>query len=268
MAEPDSKRLKTEDAPYELVYWHGLPGRGEFIRLLFVEAGVPWKDTSDKGMEASTGQVLELISPDSGPSVQGKNPPVCAVPALRHGDVLLSQTPNILQYLAPRLGLAPKEGVAVYHLNQIVLTLIDGFVTELHDTHHPISVAAYYEDQKPEAKKRSKFFIEERIPKFLGYAQRVLEAETSGEGPWLYGDSLTYADLVLFQSIDGTQFAFPKTFQKLKESGKYDGVFKLYDTIKERPAIKEYLASDRRQKYGDGIWRHYPELEEEDEKKE
>ena len=49
---------------------------------------------------------------------------------------------------------------------------------------------------------------------------------------------------------------------KAKESGKYDGVFKLYDTIKERPNIKAYLESDRRAQYGNGIWRYYPELEE------
>ncbi len=48
---------------------------------------------------------------------------------------------------------------------------------------------------------------------------------------------------------------------QLKSSGKYDGVFKLYEAVKERPNIKSYLASDRRTKYGDGIWRHYPELE-------
>lgn len=50
---------------------------------------------------------------------------------------------------------------------------------------------------------------------------------------------------------------------KLKESGKYDGVFKLHEAVKERPNIKAYLASDRRQAFGQGIYRHYPEFEEE-----
>jgi glutathione S-transferase len=39
-------------------------------------------------------------------------------------------------------------------------------------------------------------------------------------------------------------------------------VFKLYDAVKERPNIKDYLASDRRRPYSDGIYRYYPELEE------
>lgn len=48
---------------------------------------------------------------------------------------------------------------------------------------------------------------------------------------------------------------------ELKASGKYDDVFKLHEAVKERPNIKKYLESDRRAKYGDGIYRHYPELE-------
>lgn len=50
--------------------------------------------------------------------------------------------------------------------------------------------------------------------------------------------------------------------KKLQESGKYDGVFELYNAVKERPNISAYLASERRLAYGDGIWRYYPELEE------
>lgn len=38
-------------------------------------------------------------------------------------------------------------------------------------------------------------------------------------------------------------------------------VFRLYDAVKERPKIKEYLASKRRQSYANGIYRYYPELD-------
>lgn len=195
MSAPESKRVKTDEAPYELIYWPALPGRGEFIRLLFEEAGESYIDKAKQDPENVVQEVLGFM----GSTDTGNNPAVFASPILRHGDLLLSQTPAILQYLAPRLGLSPKEGNGVHHLNAIVLTLIDGFVTELHDTHHPIAVSQTYEDQKPEAKKRAKAFIDERIPKFLGYAQRVLDSKSSGNGPWLYGDNLTYADIVLFQ---------------------------------------------------------------------
>ncbi|KAF4444141.1 glutathione S-transferase [Fusarium acutatum] len=281
MSQPDPKRVKTDDdAPYELIYWPVIPGRGEFVRLVFEEAGVPYSDVAqniEKGMNA----VKSLTSTDN--IGDEHNPPALAPPALKHGDLLISQTPNILLYVAPRVGLAPKEGNGVYHLNEIVLTILDGLVNELHDTHHPIAISLYYEDQKEESKKRSEYFIKERLPKYFKYMQRVLDAKTSGEGPWLYGDSLTYADLVLFQvsetdaivinsfctlltnhqAVDGTKFAFPKSTEALKKSGEYDGVFKLYDAVKERPNISKYLQSDRRRKYSEGIWRYYPELEEE-----
>ncbi|KAG5926470.1 hypothetical protein E4U53_003074 [Claviceps sorghi] len=258
MTEPSNKRVKTDDAPYELIYWPGVPGRGEFIRLLFEEAGVPYQDTAKKESEAVS-RVMALTDADN--KGDKSNVPAMACPALKHGHVTLSQTPNILLYLAPKLGLAPAAGDAMYQLNQLVLTILDFLSNEVHDTHHPIGTSATYEDQKPEAAKRAESFKTERLPKFLAYAQRVLDGEASGEGPWLHGGKLTYADLVLFQGIHGTEFAFPNTMKKMRDSGKYDGVFNLFKAVGERPNIKEYLASDRRASYSHGIWRHYPELD-------
>ena len=61
--------------------------------------------------------------------------------------------------------------------------------------------------------------------------------------------------------MDGTKLQFPKAIKKMQDSGKYDGVFKLYEAVKERPNIKAYLASDRRQKWGLGVYRYYEELD-------
>ena len=33
---------------YELLYWPGIPGRGEFIRLAFEAAGVSYKDVANE----------------------------------------------------------------------------------------------------------------------------------------------------------------------------------------------------------------------------
>ncbi|RDA91368.1 hypothetical protein CP533_0027 [Ophiocordyceps camponoti-saundersi (nom. inval.)] len=246
---------------YKLIYWPGIPGRGELIRLLFEEANVSYTDTAKGPTEDAMEAVTSSLSPKN---AGGKDtPPLLAPPILQHGTMILNQTPNILLYLAPKLGLGPGTGDdGMYHLNGIVLTLLDGFVNEVHETHHPVATMEYYESQKAEARRRSKAFREERLPKFLAYAQELLRAETSGEGPWLYGGKLTYADLVLFQGIDGSNYAFPKTMKKMKDSGKYNDVFQLYEAVKQRPRIKAYLSSDRRATYSSGIWRHYPELEE------
>ncbi|PHH84599.1 hypothetical protein CDD83_1681 [Cordyceps sp. RAO-2017] len=246
---------------YQLVYWPGLPGRGELIRLLFEEACVRYDDTAKRPTEEAVGAVRAHISPDKAGD-DDKNPPVLAPPILKHGRLVLGQTSNILLYLAPRLGLGPdaSDPLATHRLHGIVLSLLDGFVDEVHETHHPVAVAAYYEDQKPEAARRARAYRQERLPKFLGYVQRVLEAN-AGDAPWLFGGQLTYADLVLFQGIDGVLYAFPKAMHALRASAKYDAVFALYDAVKARPNIKAYLASDRRAPYADGIWRHYPELD-------
>lgn len=283
MSQPGAKHIKNnDDAPFELVYWPGIPGRGEFIRLLFEHSGTPYTDAAkNKSSEEAVGAVMALVAGNG----DAANPPKFACPVLKHGSLVLSQTPNILLYLAPRLGLAPPlaSGPAIYHLNEIVLTLLDGLSNEAHDTHHPLGPSLYYEDQKDEAKRRAKSFTAERLPKYLDYLQRVLDSNASADGPWLNGDRLTYADLVAFQvsvffpacpfprgiacssalgqGLDGTTFAFPNTVARLKESGKYNRVFRLYDAVKEQPNIKAYLASDRRAKYSDGIWRHYSELD-------
>ncbi|MBH1945661.1 hypothetical protein I5L01_15715 [Erythrobacter sp. YJ-T3-07] len=46
-----------------------------------------------------------------------------------------------------------------------------------------------------------------------------------------------------------------------EKSGSYERVFKLYEAVQDRPRIKEYLASNRRQEYSMGIYRYYEELD-------
>ncbi|KAM0327132.1 hypothetical protein ACHAQA_006263 [Verticillium albo-atrum] len=260
-ASPSAKRTKTaKDVPYNLIYWPGIPGRGEHVRILLEEAGASYTDTAtaEKGVEEVLAHIASTSTGDA------TNPPSLAPPILKHGDLVISQLPNILQYLGIRLNLVPKlddENDGFFYVNQLALTALDGLSNEAHDTHHPIGVALTYEEQKEESKKKAKIYVEIRLPKFLAYFERVIKGEASGEGPWLYGGSLSYADLVLFQCIDGLKFAFPKALAKLEASKDYDGVFKLFDAVKERPRVKEYLASERRQKYSMGIYRHYPELD-------
>ncbi len=123
---------------------------------------------------------------------------------------------------------------------------------------------SYYEEQKAEAKSKAADYIANRLPKFLGYFERVLQGEASRGGEWLYGGQLTYADLVLWQCVDGVSFAFPVAMGRLRESGGYGRVFGLYESVRERESVRGYLESGRRMKYGNGIYRHYPELDEEE----
>ena len=155
----------------------------------------------------------------------------------------------------------PDHENALYHVNQLALTALDGLSNEVHDTHHPVGVNLYYEEQKAEALKKSEDFRERRLPKFLGYFERVLAGEASNGGEWLYGGQLTYADLVLWQCLDGVRFAFPNCFERARKSGEYTKVFGLMEQVEKRENIKSYLKSERRQPYNNGIYRYYPELD-------
>jgi glutathione S-transferase len=259
--QPAKRQKSSKDVPYELIYWPGVPGRGEHIRLALEETGASYTDSGYQkdGMKLVTSQI------DTKNLGDAHNPPPLAPPILKHGDLTISQTPNILLYLGPRLGLVPtpeEDEDGIYRVNELALTALDGFSNEAHDCHHPVGTGLYYEDQKPEAKRKSENYIATRLPKFLGYFQRVLDGEASKGGEYLYGGKLTYAGLVLFQSLDGVKFAFPKAMARLEKEGNYKSVFDLYTAVKNRPKIKEYLTSERRQKYSLGIYRCYPELDE------
>lgn len=267
-SSPASKRQKissssttTPAPPYELLYWPALPGRGEHIRLCFEATQTPYADACNEDRKNGMGKLMSLISDKN--TGDATNRPPLAPPVLRHGELLLSQTPNILLYLAPKLGLAGPEGDkdGIYHINQLALTALDGLSNEAHDTHHPIAVGLYYEDQKEESKRKAADYVSNRLPKFFGYFERVLQGEASKGGEWLYGGQLTYADLVLWQCADGISFAFPVAMKQMRESGRYGKVFELYERVKGRENVAAYLKSGRRQKYGNGIYRHYPELD-------
>ena len=262
MSTRASKRQKTSsDDKYELIYWPGLPGRGEHIRLAFEATSTPYSDTAQ--VKDGINTVLAQIS-DKNHGTDSSPPPL-APPMLKVGDLVLSQTPNILIYLGPKLGLAPspdEDPNGLYVVNQLALTALDGLSNEPHDVHHPVAVGAYYEEQKDEALRKAKDYREARLPKFLAYYERVLSSPASKGGEWLYGGELSYADLVLFQCLDGVQFAFPKCVKAVREKGTYEKVWALYERVKGLEQISSYLKSERRQDYGNGIYRHYPELDE------
>ncbi|KAI5795078.1 glutathione S-transferase [Geopyxis carbonaria] len=235
------------DTKYQLIYWPGLPGRGEYIRLVLEEAGASYSDTPSGAPE-----VLSYIDPAfSDPP----NPPPFAPPILKHGSTTLYQTPNILAYLGAQLKLVPSTPAGPYHVAELALVALD-LSDETHNTHHPVGAGLYYDDQKAEAARASAQFRDSRIPKFFGYFERVL---AGAGGEYLLGAQLTYADLVLFQVVDGLKFAFPKaTARELEKCGKLAAH---YESVKARPNIKAYLESERRQKYGNGIFRYYEELD-------
>jgi glutathione S-transferase len=240
-----------KDAPYELFYWPTIQGRGEFIRLAFEEAGAAYVDVA-RLPEKKGGGVKAMMKVMQG---RGSFEPF-APPFLRTGELVIAQTANILQFLAPRLDLVPAEEARRLEAHQLELTILD-FAGEAHDTHHPIGSSLYYEDQTKEAKRRAQIFREERIPKFLGYFERVLERNESGHS---IGGRLSYVDLSMFQVMVGLAYAFPRAMASFES--KVPGLAKLRDRVQASPRIAAYLASERRIAFNEqGLFRHYPELD-------
>lgn len=237
---------------YELYYWPGLPGRGEFVRLLFEDAGAPYVDVVRQS-EDTGGGVAALM-----PLLEGKRDGALpfAPPILLVDDLVIAQTANILQYLAPRLGLVPDDEASRLFAHQLQLTITD-FVAEIHDTHHPVSSGLYYEDQKSEAKKRSAAFLDQRLPKFTRYFERVLER---AGGTFLVGGDHGYVDLSAFHVLEGLAYAFPKGFERLRP--RIPQLLALRERVAARPKLAAYLASERRLPFNeDGVFRRYPELD-------
>jgi glutathione S-transferase len=170
--------------------------------------------------------------------------------------LVLAQSAAICAYLGERHGLAPNDPAKRMQALQLQLTIAD-VTDEAHDTHHPINAALYYEDQKDAASAASRQFLEQRLPRFLSYFERVLER--SG-GEWLMGDALTYVDLSLFQLLEGLAYAFPNGFARIAES--IPLILALRDRVAVRPRIAAYLESDRRLAFNEhGVFRYYPELD-------
>jgi glutathione S-transferase len=238
---------------YQLYYWPDAQGRGEFVRLSLEEAGAAYRDVArELGRGAGVGALLRFLD---GRNL--KRPPF-APPFLQAGRLLIGQTANILQYLGSRHGLAPKDESGRIWTHQLQLTLAD-LVGEVHDTHHPVAASLYYEDQKKEARRRTADFLQERLPKYLGYFEQLLAKNARG-AHFLAGTKLTYVDLSMFQVMSGLSYAFPRAMKK--SARRYPRLLTLRDRVQERPRIAAYLASARRIPFNEeGIFRHYQELD-------
>ncbi|MBX3027823.1 glutathione S-transferase family protein [bacterium] len=238
--------------PIELYYWPGIQGRGELIRLALEEAGAAYVDVA---RERSDGLAAMLAILEG----KGRGPLPFAPPFVKVGTAVVSQTANVLAFLAPRLRLISADAARRVEAHQIQLTLAD-FIGEIHDTHHPIAGGLYYEDQRAAAKRRAADFVANRMPKYLGWLERLLQRNRRGRGRWLVGGDRTYVDLSAFQIVEGLRYAFPRAMRGAEPS--LPLLVALRDRVAARPRIVAYLASPRRQPFNQmGIFRHYPALD-------
>lgn len=234
---------------YELYYWSGIQGRGEFVRLALEDAGADYVDVAREQGDDAVVRWLDGTHDGALPF---------APPFLKAGRLVIAQTANILQYLGPSLALVPGSESRRLYAHQLQLTLAD-LVAEVHDTHHPIASALYYEDQRDEAQRRAADLRATRLPRYLDYFEQVLER---GGGHHALREH-SYVDLSLFQLMRGLEYALPRAMRRMARE--LPLLHALQERVAQRPHIATYLASPRRLPFNEsGIFRHYPELDDPD----
>lgn len=257
-AGPTSLVRRKAPPPYQLHYWPGIQGRGEFVRLALEAAGAPYLDVARDDTPGGPGMAA-MSNYLEGETVA--RPPF-ACPFLVDGKLVIGQTAAILLYLGPRLALVGRSEADRLWTHQLQLTVAD-LVDEVHQTHHPIASGLYYEEQKPEAMRCAAHFRKERLPKFLAWFEAVLARNprnTADRGPHLVGARLSYADLSLFQLVEGLRYAFPKASRRSLDQAPL--VTALHARVARQPRVAAYLASARRLPFNEeGIFRRYPELD-------
>ena len=145
-------------AEWTLIYWYFTPGvgRGEFVRLMFEEAGVPYNDPCRETKD-NTIAIKFLKGEESGYPVQF--PPI-----IKKGEFTLSQTPAIMAYLGKKFGMYPEGDEDEAHAMQLNLAVAD-CIAECMKAFHPVSGHASYTTQMEEAKPHIEKFRVERYPK-------------------------------------------------------------------------------------------------------
>ena len=231
---------------YDLWYWPGIQGRGEFVRLVLEGAGISYRDRArEDGAEALMADLAAR---------QGIKP--FAPPYLVDGDFTIAQVAHILAYVTDQNGLGTGSLHTDLNLIQLQLTVTD-IVAEVHDVHHPVGADKYYHQQKEEALRAAASFRDFRIPKYLGYFENALSVNG---GPFVLGAKWSHVDTSLFQLMEGLAYAFPKRMAAL-ETG-YPRLRAAREAVAQIEGVASYLASDRRIPFNEeGIFRHYPELD-------
>ena len=222
---------------YELFYWPSIQGRGEFVRLALEEAGAAYVDVArERGPGRGVKALMAMLEGGTRRSRHSRRHSCATATSSSRMSPISSSTSG------RELGLAPDDEASRVFAHGLQLTITD-FVSEVHDTHHPISTDLYFEDQKQEAKARAAAFLAHRVPKYLGYFERVLGDNPAGP-THAVGEKLTTVDLSLFQVWAGLAYAFPRAFAGADKL--YPALAALATSVAEPPNVAAYLASERR----------------------
>ncbi|PVD25264.1 hypothetical protein C0Q70_15762 [Pomacea canaliculata] len=204
-------------ADLKFVYFN-LQARGEPVRLILAAAGQKYKDVR-----------LSFLD---WPKEMSKAP-YGQLPYAVYNGKPYGQTVALANFFARKFGLYGKTDVQNLRVDEAV-ALSGDFINIIYNA------KSAKDDLKKEELNTKLFEVD--APKFLGYFQTMLKE--NGDTGYLVGDSLTQADLFLYNVLDALIFEksdaasiFPPEIAKLREQ------------VENLPGLKEYIASRPKVKF-------------------
>jgi glutathione S-transferase len=201
---------------YRLFYW-ALRGRGEQVRLLLNELGADYED-----VHVSKKDRFKAMR-DEGPGTLSFG----SVPMLQDGDFTLVQGPAIMNYLGRKHGIMPEDSRAAARTEAMVLGAED------------MRMAYFRSLGDGKAEKQAKLVAGAWTDRWLPAWDGLLAI--NGDTGYLVGPSLTQADIAVWDALDA--------FVTWVEGASFGGFARLerfYESVRARPGVAAYLASDRR----------------------
>eukprot|EP01084_Bolivina_argentea_P175093 303254_1 len=193
MAE-EQKGNDANAEKWQLYYWK-LRNRGNWIRYLFEEAQVDYVDHSTINTDIKP--YFTLFS-DGNKNPLNDTQPAFAPPAIQKGNLFLSQSEVIVNYLASELNLAPKDPFQRIASSQILANCND-ILREI----YALRARVWTDKQKI-----NQFFADDgRFEKRLNVIEKPLIGNDDKDATkiFYFENRCTYIDLIVFNLMDGVQ---------------------------------------------------------------
>ena len=218
--------------PYELFYWPGLQGRGEFVRLALEDAGADYVDVCRGAGRGQGVAALTALLRSPGLAQQPFAPPI-----LRDGELLMSPR---RQHPVPSRAKADAGARARGPAPVRQRPATDDHGLRRQGSRHPspdLERPLLRGPARGGAKHAEAFSPEDA--KFLGYFERIVGRNPFGPDHAV-GEATTYVDLSLFQVVEGLRYAFPRA--TANSPHRYPRLTALRTRVAGRPMIAGLFA--------------------------
>lgn len=197
----------------KLIYFNGR-GRAELARLVFAAAGEKYEDFRIESADWPTKKASLKL-------------PFGQIPVLEVDGVTLCQSIPIARFVARKFNLAGKTELEQARADMIIACFED-ILEAMVDFH-------FHEPDAARQAEKKKKFLEERLPKFLGYLEDILKENKGGDG-FFVGDSLTWADLQLVNIVSWLALAGAES-----QAASHPKLKALHDKVNKTPNVAAWL---------------------------